>query len=178
MKTILVALAALGAGSAHAAPKAETFGAWTIRSEEVDTGEDLRKACAAQASFVDARGIGGTLSLDISNGDALPPYGYPALTIAVDNKDLPGGKAIAAVFGDDKGKVEVTVHASSDAGGQWMVDNQTETSHALLRAMRRASALDISFAGKPVATVSMDGFGKAYRGLGVRCGFPTGDVAP
>ncbi|GLS40607.1 hypothetical protein GCM10010869_62040 [Mesorhizobium tianshanense] len=163
---------------AQAAPKMETFGTWSTIVDEVDTGQDVRKTCAASTAFLDASGTSGTLTLAISNGDALPPDGYPTLVIALKNKELPTGENIPAVFGDANGKVKATVNAISDGGGQWMMNNKTETSLALLRAMRRASALDVTFADKPVATVSMDGFTKAYRSLGVSCGFPTGDVAP
>ncbi|AZO01493.1 hypothetical protein EJ066_20640 [Mesorhizobium sp. M9A.F.Ca.ET.002.03.1.2] len=166
------------AAPAQAAPKMETFGTWSTIVDEVDTGEDVRKTCAASTAFLDASGTSGTLTLAISNGDALPPDGYPTLVIAMKNKELPTGENIPAVFGDANSKVKATVNTISDAGGQWMMNNKTETSLALLRAMRRASALDVTFADKPVATVSMDGFTKAYRSLGMSCGFPTGDVAP
>jgi hypothetical protein len=167
-----------GAALAQTAPKTEAFGKWSTTVNEVDTGEDVRKTCAASTAFVGANGAVGTLTLAISNGDALPPDGYPTLIIAVKNEDLPTGEKIPAVFGDSNGKVKASAHLSADAGGQWMVNNKAEITLALLRAMRRASALDITFADKPVATVSMDGFTKAYRSLGVSCGFPTGDVAP
>lgn len=159
-----------------AAPKTETFGKWSTTVDEIDTGEDLRKTCVASTAFLDASGASGTLTLAISNGDALPPDGYPTLVIAMRNKDLPTGENIPAVFGDSNGNVKATVNAL--AGGRWMMNNKTEISLALLRAMRRASALDVIFADTPVATVSMDGFTKAYRSLGVSCGFPTVDVAP
>ncbi|CCV06432.1 conserved exported hypothetical protein [Mesorhizobium metallidurans STM 2683] len=159
-----------------AAPKMETFGKWSTLVDEVDTGEDMRKTCAASTAFLDPNGTSGTLTLAISNGDALPPDGYPTVTIAIRNNDLPKGENIPTVFGDDKGKVKASFHLS--AGGQWMMNNKTETTLALLRAMRRASTLDVSFADKPVGTVSMDGFTKAYRSLGASCGFPTADVAP
>ncbi|RWB30511.1 MAG: hypothetical protein EOQ42_26940 [Mesorhizobium sp.] len=159
-----------------AAPKTETFGKWSTTVDEIDTGEDLRKTCVASTAFLDASGASGTLTLAISNGDALPPDGYPTLVIAMRNKDLPTGENIPAVFGDSNGNVKATVNAL--AGGRWMMNNKTEISLALLRAMRRASELDVTFADMPVATVSMDGFTKAYRSLGVSCGFPTGDVAP
>ncbi|RWF68522.1 MAG: hypothetical protein EOS26_27325 [Mesorhizobium sp.] len=159
-----------------AAPKTETFGKWSTTVDEIDTGEDLRKTCVASTAFLDASGASGTLTLAISNGDALPPDGYPTLVIAMRNKDLPTGENIPAVFGDSNGNIKATVNAL--AGGRWMMNNKIEISLALLRAMRRASALDVIFADTPVATVSMDGFTKAYRSLGVSCGFPTVDVAP
>jgi len=174
----VIALPVAGTALAQTAPKTETFGRWSTLVDEVGTGEDVRKTCAASTAFLDPNGTNGTLTLAISNGDALPPDGYPTVVIAVRNKDLPTGENIPAVFGDSNGKVKTTVHASSDAGGQWMVNDKAGVTLALLRAMRRAGALDIIFADTPVATVSMDGFTKAYRSLGASCGFPTGDVAP
>jgi len=159
-----------------AAPKTETFGKWSTILDQINTGQDVRKTCAASTAFLDPNGISGTLTLAISNGDALPPNGYPSLIIALRNKDLPTGENIPAVFGDDKGKVKATV--SADIGDQWMVNNKAETTLAILRAMRRAGTLDVAFGKQPVATVSMDGFTKAYRNLGLSCGFPTTDVAP
>ncbi|MER8465752.1 hypothetical protein [Mesorhizobium sp. M1409] len=168
------------ASPAQAAPKLETFGRWSTLVDEVDTGEDLRKTCAASTAFVGAGGESGTLTLIITNGDALPPDAYPSITISVDNKALPTGKSVAAAFGDDKGRVAAKLHSDGAVNGRlsWTVDNQAKTSLALLRVMRRASALDVSFGDAPVGSISMDGFTKAYRSLGVSCGFPTADVAP
>ncbi|RWC56267.1 hypothetical protein [Mesorhizobium sp.] len=171
---------AQAAPAAPAAPKLETFGRWSTLIDEVDTGEDLRRTCAASTAFIGAGGESGTLTLIITNGDALPPDAYPSLTIAVDNKALPTGKSVAAAFGDDKGHVTAKLHSDVAVGGRlsWTVDNQAKTSLALLRAMRRASVLDVSFGDAPVGSISMDGFTKAYRSLGASCGFPTADVAP
>lgn len=168
------------AAPAQTSPRLETFGRWSTLVDEVDTGQDIRKTCAASTAFVGAGGESGTLTLIISNGDARPPDAYPSLTIAVDNKGLPVGKAVAATFGDDKGRVAVKVHSDAPINGRlsWTADNQAKTSLALLRAMRRASTLDVAFGDMPVASISMDGFTKAYRNLGASCDFPTADVAP
>ncbi|WP_413776895.1 hypothetical protein [Mesorhizobium sp. AR07] len=168
------------AASAQAEPKLETFGRWSTLVDAVDTGQDIRKTCAASTAFIGAGGESGTLTLIISNGDALPPNAYPSLTIAVDNKDLPTGKSVAATFGDDKGHVAAKLHSDAAINGRlsWTVDNQAKTSLALLRVMRRAAALDVTFGDAPVGSISMDGFSKAYRSLGASCGFPTADVAP
>lgn len=182
---LLTALPASGVAWAQttptaAAPKMETFGKWSTIVDEVNTGEDVRKTCAASTAFVDGNGSAGTLTLSISNGDALPPDAYPAIMITVDNKDLPTGKNIAATFGDPGVKVSATVYSTDAVNGRpgWMVDNQAKTSLVLLRAMRKATSLDVVFGKQAVASIPMDGFTKAYRNLGSSCGFPTKDVAP
>ncbi|PDQ20665.1 hypothetical protein CN311_13060 [Mesorhizobium sanjuanii] len=163
-----------------ATPKMETFGKWSTLVDEIDTGEDIRKTCAASTAFVDGKGSAGTLTLSISNGDALPPDAYPAIMITVDNRDLPTGKNIAATFGDPGVKVSATIYSTDAVNGRpsWVVDNQAKTSLALLRAMRKATSLDVVFGKQAVASIPMDGFTKAYRNLGTSCGFPTKDVAP
>ncbi|MFD1982673.1 hypothetical protein ACFSOZ_08290 [Mesorhizobium newzealandense] len=168
------------AAPAQAEPKLETFGRWSTLVDEIDTGQDSRKTCAASTAFVGAGGETGTLTLIISNGDALPPDAYPSLTISVGNQALPTGKSVAATFGDDKGHVTAKLHSDAAVNGRlsWIMDNQAKTSLALLRVMRRASVLDVAFGDTSVGSISMDGFTKAYRSLGTSCGFPTTDVAP
>jgi hypothetical protein len=161
-------------------PATSTFGRWTTMVDTLDTGQDAHKTCAASTAFFDASGNSGTLTLSISTGDALPPNAYPAVMLTVDNKTLPTGKKIAATFGDPGVKVSATIY-SNDAGigrPSWTVDNQAKTSLALLRAMRQATSLDVTFGKVAVASIPMDGFTKAYRNLGTSCGFPTKDVAP
>ncbi|CDX11180.1 conserved exported hypothetical protein [Mesorhizobium sp. ORS 3324] len=160
-------------------PATATFGRWTTIIDTLDTGQDAHKTCAASTAFVDGNGNAGTLTLSISNGDALPPDAYPAVMITVANKDLPTGKNIAASFGDPGVKVSATVSSSGVNGRpSWMVDNQAKTSLALLRAMRKVTSLDVTFGKQSVASIPMDGFVKAYRNLGTSCGFATKDVAP
>ncbi|QPC93574.1 hypothetical protein [Mesorhizobium sp. INR15] len=171
---------ALSAGPSLAEPKTETSGKWSATVDELSSGQDVHKTCAASTAFVDQNGSPGTVTLIISSDDALPPNAYPALTLAVDNKDLPKGNSIATVFSDGKGKVAATVSEGDSIGPhrQWIMDNKPKTSLALLRAMRQASTLDVTLASIPVASIEMTGFTKAYRNLGTWCGFPTGDVAP
>ncbi|RWD93341.1 hypothetical protein [Mesorhizobium sp.] len=161
-------------------PATNTFGGWTTIIDTLDTGQDARKTCAASTAFVDGNGSAGSLTLSISNGDALPPDAYPAIMITVDNKDLPTGKSIAATFGDPGIKVSAAVSSTDAVNGRpsWMVDNQVKTSLALLRAMRKVTSLDVVFGKQTVASIPMDGFTKAYRNLGTSCGFATKDVAP
>ncbi|TIU49134.1 MAG: hypothetical protein E5W19_14800 [Mesorhizobium sp.] len=161
-------------------PATSTFGRWTTMVDTLDTGQDAHKTCAASTAFFDASGNSATLTLSISTGDALPPDAYPAILITIDNKTLPTGKKIAATFGDPGVKVSATVYSNDGVIGRpsWTVDNQAKTSLALLRAMRQATSLDVTFGKQVVARIPMDGFTKAYRNLGTSCGFPTKDVAP
>lgn len=140
----------------------------------------MLKTCAASTAFVDPQGGPGTLTLSISNSDVLPPNGYPAVMLTVDNKNLPKGDGIAATFNDVNNKVPAKFRESGGAGShrQWMMDNNPKTSLALLRTMRNAPTLDVVFGKEPVASIAMDGFTKAYRSLGASCGFPTRDVTP
>ncbi|MBZ9949642.1 hypothetical protein [Mesorhizobium sp. BR1-1-11] len=161
-------------------PATATFGRWTTIVDTLDTGQDARKTCAASTAFFDASGNSGTLTLSISNGDAMPPDAYPAIMLIVDNRNLPTGKKIAATFGDPGVKVSATVYSNDAVNGRpsWTVDNQPKTSLALLRAMRKVTSLDVAFGKEAFASIPMDGFTKAYRNLGTSCGFPTKDVAP
>ena len=166
--------------SASDMPVTNTFGRWTTIIDTLDSGQDAHKTCAASTAFVDGDGNAGSLTLSISTGDALPPDAYPAIMFIIDNKTLPTGDKIAATFGDPGVKVAATVSSNAAAGGRpnWMVDNQTKTSLALLRAMRKVTSLDVTFGKQKVTSIPMDGFTKAYRNLGTSCGFSTKDVAP
>ncbi|WP_292230199.1 hypothetical protein [Mesorhizobium sp.] len=166
--------------SASDMPGTKSFGRWTTIIDTLDTGQDAHKTCAASTAFVDGDGNAGSLTLSISTGDALPPDAYPAIMFIIDNKTLPTGDKIAATFGDPGVKVAATVSSNAAAGGRpsWMVDDQTKTSIALLRAMRKVTSLDVTFGKQQVTSIPMDGFTKAYRNLGTSCGFSTKDVAP
>ncbi|TIT46303.1 MAG: hypothetical protein E5W75_21430, partial [Mesorhizobium sp.] len=144
-------------------PATSTFGRWTTMVDTLDTGQDAHKTCAASTAFFDASGNSATLTLSISTGDALPPDAYPAILITIDNKTLPTGKKIAATFGDPGVKVSATVYSNDGVIGRpsWTVDNQAKTSLALLRAMRQATSLDVTFGKQAVASIPMDGFTKA-----------------
>jgi len=177
--TAIAVLACLYANASRADPKTETFGRWSVTIDEISTGQDVLKTCAASTAFVDPQGNPGTLTLSISNSDALPPNGYPAVMLTVDNKNLPKGDNVAATFTDVGNKVAAKFRDSSGGSRrQWMMDNNTKTSLALLRTMRNAPVLDVVFGKEPVASIAMDGFAKAYRSLGASCGFPTRDVTP
>lgn len=179
---VLGALAVLGflAGTALAEPKTETFGKWSATVDELGTGQDARKTCAASTAFADEAGAIGTLTLSISNDDALPPKGYPAVALGIASKSVPKSKTVYAVFDDGQNKVKLAVRDGGAIGPQrqWLVDNQAKSTLALLKAMRRATALFVTVGDVPITNIEMDGFTKAYRSLGTWCGFPTADIAP
>ena len=157
--------------TAHAAPQMETFRDWTASLEEVDTGEDVRKTCAATTSTEDKLW---TLKVSITNGDALPPDFYPAIVIDAPGGGLTEGESLPAVFTFGDKRIDAKI---SGGGKQVIVNNTNATNLALLRAMAAGSTLDLTLAGKPVPSLSLAGFTAAYRKLGTACGFPTGDVA-
>lgn len=157
-------------GAAHAAAQNETFRDWTASMTEVDTGEDLRKTCTAATSAADKSW---TLGIAISNGDALPPDGYPTLVIDAAGGGLTEGEDLPAVFSFGDKRIEAKVHGG---GKQVIVNNTNTTSLALLQAMAAGSTLDVTLAGKTGPSLSLSGFTASYRKLGAWCGFPTSDV--
>lgn len=166
---LTVALAA----QAQAAPQKETARDWTASLDEVNTGEDVRKTCAAWTMAKDAAGNVWTLKLAIGNGDALPPDAYPQLSLASVAGGLPKGENQAAAF--DFGGKKLEAKASSD-GDQVMVNNEKETSLALLKNLAAGDNVTVTLAGAPSPALSLAGFTATYRKLGSWCGFPTTDV--
>ena len=160
-------------GNAPAAPQKETFRDWTAGLDEVNTGEDLRKTCQANVSGDDVLSRILVLGIAISDGDALPPDAYPAITLSA-TYPISDGQDISVLFTSGDTRIEVR---ASDTGKGLLVNNVKETSLALLRAMAAGSTLDVAIAGKPGPSLSLHGFTAAYRQLGVWCGFPTGDIA-
>jgi hypothetical protein len=170
---ILSALAGIALPeSAQAASQKEAFRDWTASLDEVNTGEDLRKTCVATTSVKDAQGKSSTLSLAISNGDALPPDAYPSMTITAGG--LPDGESVPVAF--EFGDKRIDAQGMGD-GKQLMINNSKETSLPLLRAMASGSTLEATVAGAAAPALSLKGFTAAYRQLGTWCGFKTDDVA-
>ncbi len=171
--------AMLAAHSARADKISEVVGDWTATVEDVNTGQDQRKTCTATASAKDPDDTAWTLTVSISNGDVLPPDAYPAFTVSAEKGDFPEGEGIPAVFDVDGNKVEASVLGEvTNAGHQWAVENNNDTSLDLFAAMNGADSLTFELQDSPVASVSIGGFEDAYRQLGEWCGFPTDDVAP
>ncbi|WP_119274489.1 hypothetical protein [Taklimakanibacter deserti] len=167
-------LSAALATSAHAASQKETSKDWTASLDEVNTGEDLRKTCSAWTTAKDAAGKDWTLKLAISNGDVLPPDGYPAIVVGSAAGGLPKGENQPASFDFGDKKLEAKV---SGDGKEAMINNVKATSLALLKGLAAGSAVTVTLAGKPTPSLSLAGFTASYRKLGQWCGFQTSDVA-
>jgi hypothetical protein len=171
---VFVVPALLWPATVLAQTQLETFRDWTARLDQVNTGEDLRKTCTASTAFIDDKDEPGSLSLSISDGDALPPYAYPQIVVMLGGD---GGSAENIQAGFTDGDAYVSLAAYAAGGGEWHMENQAATSLTLLRLMRKVATLDLKLDYKPVATISMDGFTHTYRKLAEWCGFSADDVA-
>jgi hypothetical protein len=175
----LAGVAVLAVDTARADTTTEIFGDWTASVEDVNTGQDQHKTCTATASDKDPDDTAWTLTISISDGDALPPDAYPAFTVSAEKGDFPEGEGIPAEFDIDGKKVEASVLGEvTDAGHQWLLESNDDSSLDLFTAMSGASSLTFELQESPVAAVSISGFDDAYRQLGEWCGYPTDDVAP
>ena len=159
--------------NAQAASREETSKDWTAGMAEINTGEDIRKTCSAWTTAKDAGGAAWTLRLAISNGDVLPPEAYPQVSL-IAASGLPKGENLSLSF--DFGDAKVDVKAMGD-GDQLMINNEKETSLALLKNLAAGSTVTAMLGGKPTPALSLAGFTASYRKLGNWCGFPTTDVA-
>jgi hypothetical protein len=172
--TLSFILTAALTAQAGTASQKETTKDWTASLDEVNTGEDVRKTCAAWITARDKAGSVWTLKLAISNGDVLPPDAYPQLSLASVAGGLTKGENQATTF--DFGDKKLEAKASSD-GAQVMVNNEKEVSLALLKNLAAGDAVTVTLAGAPSPALSLAGFTASYGKLGTWCGFPTTDVA-
>jgi hypothetical protein len=156
-----------------AAVQKETFRDWSASLNEENTGEDLRKTCGAMTTAT-IDGQGWTLFVEISNGDVLPPDGYPQIAIVAATGGVTTAKNQPATFSFDDKNIEA---AFSSDGSEVMVNNVKETSLALFKAFAAGDKVDVTLAGKHAASFSLKGFTAAYRHLGTWCSFKTDDVA-
>jgi hypothetical protein len=172
-----VSLLLLAAGAASAETTA-TYKSWLTKADEVNTGEDVRKTCSATTSVTDGDGQSWTATLSISNGDVLPPDSYPSFEIeAVKAAGFTSGENLPATFDFGDSVVTAAVLGSeSGSSHQWMMNNTVEASRALFRGMAKGDKLVFAVAGKPLVTLPLDGFTKAYRALGDWCGYKTDDI--
>lgn len=178
MRLERLAIAALVCG--FAAPAAAEYQVWDYKdwravAETVDTGEDVRVTCSARTG-----GDGDpTLVATLSNGDAMPPYGYPSVII---EESAPRGTATLMRDGDrinflfdDGDSAEATAFAGHDEDGIPVASAMIDAGDSLrvLQAMQRAGQLEILRGRDIVYTASLNGFTAAYGKMAEACGFDT-----
>ena len=151
---------------------------WSVAVESYDTGEDWRVNCTA---WTGGDGMP-TLRIEVSNGDVLPPYSYPAPTL---HETAPRGYDTMMHDGDrvlfefDLDTVtEGFVTAGYDDDG---ILNATVQAHEadslwLLQTMRHGDTLWVTLDGEVVYGASLSGFTAAYGKIAEQCGFPTKGV--
>lgn len=160
-----------------------TFGDWIVRTHVVDTGEDLRKTCTAHTGG-DGLPI---LGLEVSNGDAGPPYAYPT---PIYRSTAPrgfttliqAGDSVVFEFDDGTGS-DVLVETGVSEGVFAFAEATPFPQHTLwyLQNMRALDTLSIYRFGPEatrahVFTASLRGFTAAYLKMMEACGFAPGDV--
>ncbi|MCG3268807.1 hypothetical protein [Yoonia sp. I 8.24] len=151
------------------------YGAWTVRVERVDTGEDLRIFCTASTG---GDGLP-ALRIAVSNGDALPPYVYPAPIL---HESAPRGYTTMMQDGqrvqfefDRDGVTEGFVQSFYDEDGilQAQAAAHADDSLWLLQTMRHADQMWITRGGEVIYGASLAGFTASYGKIAEQCGFPT-----
>lgn len=146
---------------------------WRVWTQNYDTGEDQRRNCSAWTG-----GDGDpTLRFDVSNGDAGPPYAYPAPLITETaprhhSTQMQDGETI--YFRMDSGAVfSGTASASFTDGGLRHAEAMIGLGDTLpiLRAMKKGNTLEVQAAGRTVFHASLAGFTAAYGKMMDLCGF-------
>ena len=178
MRTILVALVVCCTSPALALAEYWTFRDWSVQVERVDTGEDLRITCRASTG-----GDGDpVLEVYVSNGDAMPPGVFPWVSL---RESAPRGYATLMRDGDDAvftfdtgARLPAIVRGGFDGDGIPFAHAEIDETdnQAALRAMRKASNVQISRGSESVYTASLSGFTAAYGKIAEQCGFPTTGV--
>lgn len=151
---------------------------WRAVAETIDTGEDIRITCSAQAGGDGLPVVQATLS----NGDVLPPDAFPSVTV---EEHAPRGYATMMQEGDavnflfddgDSAPANVYVWADDEGFAVASAEIASSDSQRVLQAMRRAGQLEVVRSGEVVATVLLDGFSAAYGKMAEACGFSTEGV--
>lgn len=151
---------------------------WTVMVERFDTGEDYRIICRAWTGGDGDPSFG----IELSNGDALPPYYYPAPSLyehAPRGYDtmMQDGARVLFEFDADWG-TEGFVSAGFDGEGFRQATAQAHDGDSLgmLQTMRRAGTLWVTQDGEVVYAASLSGFTAAYGKMAEQCGFTTTGV--
>ncbi|MBW3243109.1 hypothetical protein KUV57_10410 [Epibacterium sp. DP7N7-1] len=172
----LIAASALIAPAAHAQDYWE-YGDWRVIITEEDTGEDLRRICHA---LTGGDGMP-TLRLEISNGDAGPPHGFPTPTYFSSaprghRTQIGNAQGVAFVFDQQGVFFGVAEGGFDDDGIAWVsaTPRWQDVKNALLW-MKAAShmevrALDAYRASTQTYVASMNGFTAAYGKMMDSCG--------
>lgn len=172
----VAATIALLAGPALAQDAYWSYGDWQIRKQTVDTGEDLRTTCTAWTG-----GDGDpTLEVIQSDGDAGPPIAYPSVMVRESAPRhyrplMRTDDAITFQF-DDGTRAVTNAYNEIDEEGISVSTALVPDSLPVLRAMRRANALEIRRGSDVVLSASLRGFTAAYGKMAEACGFSTGGV--
>jgi hypothetical protein len=174
----LTVLAAVACASSALAQNDEQFFAfqdWHVRSDSVDTGEDLRTLCRM---WTGGDGMP-TLAVEISDGDALPPDFYPGASVeetAVRGYStvLQDGETVTFVF-DTGERIPALVRAGISDEGFAIASSEFAEPDKLraLKAMRASGGIDILASSGVFYHASLSGFTAAYGKLAEQCGFTT-----
>lgn len=178
MKYFLTVLTLFGATTAQADSQFWNYKDWNVVVETVDTGEDIRVTCRA---FTGGDGDP-TLDITVSNGDALPPYYYPAPTLI---EQAPRGYStgrqqnqMVTFSSDDGWAVQGSIEVALSAEGFEIATSYAPVPEAqqMLQAMRRAGNIVITSNDVSIYIASLNGFTAAYGKIAEQCGFPTTGV--
>ncbi|MDE4173442.1 hypothetical protein PXK01_04700 [Phaeobacter sp. PT47_59] len=146
---------------------------WQVWVEETDTGEDLRRSCTAWTGG-DGEPV---LRLEISNGDAGPPYVYPYPSLSETaprhyKTQMQDGQHVQ--FVTDTGAVfSTTAEARFNEEGLFEAHAVLNLADNLptLQAMKQGSHMEIRTGGNMVFRASLAGFTAAYGKMMDSCGF-------
>ncbi|WP_139226777.1 hypothetical protein [Poseidonocella pacifica] len=152
-----------------------SYGDWQVMVEAVDTGEDYRVTCQA---WTGGDGMP-VVKLQVSNGDALPPYYYPAPMM---EEYAPRGHATVMQNGQRVlFQFDTNWYTEGYASGGYnyeglawaTVQPHHGDARAMLSTMRDASTLWITADGVVLYQASLAGFTAAYGKIAEQCGFST-----
>lgn len=146
---------------------------WRVWSEQIDTGEDLRRTCAASTG-----GDGDpVLRLEVSDGDVGPPdfYPYPVISetaprhyttqmqdgqviqFRVDTGTIFSGAAFVTLTNEGLAYAEAAINLPNN--------------RPVLKAMKKGSSMVIEAGGRTIFHASLAGFTAAYGKMMDVCGF-------